>query len=356
MSKSASGKANSGSCSNNKKKYRDADWLREQYVVEEKSTREIAEEFDYGSTTICTWLDKHGIEKRSQGEAISKAKTPDALYTDKDWLQEQYVEKENAMREIANECGVSRSAIRRSLVKNDIETRPPGWNAAEDNYKSGPWDNEEWLFAEYVEKEKATTDIASEHGVSESLINSRLDKFNIPRRNTGSKGAKWHDGKNYTNSDWLQTEYIEKERSGHELAEECGVTPDTIYHWLERHEIQRRDYGYFVGEKHPAWNGGSEGVLYGSGWNESKKTAVRERDNFTCQDPNCSVTQKEYVVEHGQKLDVHHLKKARDVDDPEERNSMENLITLCRACHKKWEKMADAGLIPEMNLTKPKSK
>jgi 5-methylcytosine-specific restriction endonuclease McrA len=60
------------------------------------------------------------------------------------------------------------------------------------------------------------------------------------------------------------------------------------------------------------------------------------------------VTQSEHIDDHDTKLHVHHLKKARNVSDPEKRNAPENLITLCRDCHQKWEKMADAGLVPEL--------
>jgi len=36
-------------------------------------------------------------------------------------------------------------------------------------------------------------------------------------------------------------------------------------------------------------------------------------------------------------------------DDPEERNAAENLITLCRDCHQRWERMAEAGIRPQID-------
>jgi len=87
---------------------------------------------------------------------------------------------------------------------------------------------------------------------------------------------------------------------------------------------------------------------YGPGWNESKRRAVRARDNHCCQD--CGMTQADHSDEHDERLHVHHLIKARDIDDPEERNAMENLITLCRDCHATtWERLSEAGLRPQMS-------
>lgn len=333
---------------NKERKYRDEEWLRKQYVSKEKSTKQIAQEFGYGSTTICDWLKKHGIGVRSHGEAVSKAKTPDGLYTDKEWLKTEYIEKRKSVHQIADECGASRNTITTWLEKLGIGTRDPGWKTAERNQKPGPWDDKEWLQNEYVKKGKAITDIADEHGVSGTLIRSRLDEYGIPRRNMGHKGAKWCEGKKYTDADWLRTEYIEKEQHAYELAKKCDVSADTIYHWLKKRGIDTRGRGNSAGENHPLWKGGHS-VVYGPGWNDSKKHAVRKRDNFTCQDPGCSVTQEENLKKHGQKLDVHHLRKAQDIDDPEQRNAMGNLITLCRACHRRWEKIADAGLVPQID-------
>lgn len=92
-----------------------------------------------------------------------------------------------------------------------------------------------------------------------------------------------------------------------------------------------------VGEDHPRWKGGE--ARYGEGWNPKKKEAVRERDGRECQ--HCGRTEAEHIEEHGAKHTVHHIVPARQFDAPEERNAMENLITLCRGeCHWAWEKMA----------------
>jgi len=77
---------------------------------------------------------------------------------------------------------------------------------------------------------------------------------------------------------------------------------------------------------------------YGEGWSEEKKDRVREDAGYECED--CSLSQSAHIEEFGEQLHVHHIHKAREINDPESRNSTENLVALCRSCHSKWEQMA----------------
>lgn len=96
-----------------------------------------------------------------------------------------------------------------------------------------------------------------------------------------------------------------------------------------------------VGSASPRWKGGE--APYGAGWTRQKRRQVRRRDQYRCQD--CGVTQPEHLDEHNEALHVHHIVPAREFDNPEGRNDRSNLITLCRACHNKWEKFP--GLRPQ---------
>lgn len=85
----------------------------------------------------------------------------------------------------------------------------------------------------------------------------------------------------------------------------------------------------WVGENHPRWvDNGSPS--YGSRWKRIARD-VRERDNYECQ--ACGV--------HRNKLDrnlqVHHIAPLREFDDVEEANDKDNLISLCKPCHTRWE-------------------
>jgi len=50
-------------------KYRDEEWLRDQYHGERLSAGDIADKCDCAKSTILRWLDRHGIEKRDRSEA-----------------------------------------------------------------------------------------------------------------------------------------------------------------------------------------------------------------------------------------------------------------------------------------------
>ncbi len=75
------------------------------------------------------------------------------------------------------------------------------------------------------------------------------------------------------------------------------------------------------GEQSPNRNGGTSFEPYSPEFNKQKKKQVLERDNYTCQDPNCK-----HISD---KLDIHHI------DYDKKNNSPENLITLCASCHTK---------------------
>ena len=86
---------------------------------------------------------------------------------------------------------------------------------------------------------------------------------------------------------------------------------------------------YPRGPDNPVWTGGIwKGIHYGSNWG-AQRTAAKARDNDTCQ--HCNTT----PAICGRPLDVHHIVRLLDFATPEEANVMENLVTLCRQCHKK---------------------
>lgn len=314
-------------------KYKDESWLREQYVDEWRSTRDIAAECDCSKNTIGNWLDKFGIETGGK-----ERQATDERLTDREWLVQQYVEQERTKHELADECGCHVATIERWLSRHEIEKRGVKRQLSDERLA-----DKEWLQHQYTDQRTSTTEIAEKCGVRPCVVYYWLENHDIE---TQKKDILAPDER-LIDPEWLQDQYVGQEKSLPDIAESCSCSTSTVASWLNRHDIETRRPGYsHEGSDHPNWNGGS--YPYGQGWTETKKRAVRERDGFTCQDPNCSVTQREHVDDSGEKLHVHHLRKARDIDDPEKRNAKENLITLCRDCHRRWEKVADAGLVPEV--------
>jgi len=323
-------------------KYHEEEWFREQYVNKEKTTGEIAELCGCSGSTIRKWMKKHGIESRSGGIQVD-----DASYRDEGWLREQYVTQQKTTAGIADECGCSQAVIVKWLRKHGIESRSRGTGD-----KDGKYRDKGWLREKYIQEQMSTLDIAEECGVCTDTIRRWLINNDIPRREAKPRIENIVTDMRLTDSEWLREKYVKEGMTAEEIVEDLNCSTKPVYYWLNKHGIEARSPGDWdipdmpTGKDHPKWNGGP--APYGPGWTRSKKRTVRERDNHTCQDPRCSVTQADHLDKYGRKLDVHHLRKARDVDDAEERNAKENLITLCRDCHRRWEKIADAGLVPQV--------
>lgn len=262
-------------------------------------------------------------------------------YRDEAWMREQYVEKDKFLADIASECDCSLSTVSRWLKNHGIEVRPRGGGKEIQRQRKVPDErltDSEWLHEQYVERKRGTPDIADECGCHHCTVQEWLDRHDIETRDSNLPEYERLD-----DEEWLREQYISRGLSGYDIADEVGCAFRTVYSSLRRKGIET---GYNLGDEHGNWSGGK--ARYGPGWNEEKRSAVRERDDRTCQDPRCSVTQSQHLEEYDQKLHVHHLRKARDVDDPSERNAPDNLITLCLDCHKQWERIAVTGLVPEV--------
>lgn len=114
----------------------------------------------------------------------------------------------------------------------------------------------------------------------------------------------------------------------------CGTS-------LERYpsEVSEDAYGSFcdldcygdwladnvVGDSHHQWEGGT--LAYGDGWWQIRRAAL-ERDEYQCQ--RCGATPDAL----GQNPDVHHRRPVREFDDPRAAHTLDNVVTLCRSCHR----------------------
>ena len=358
-------------------KYRDEEWLREQYKDKKRSTYEIAEECGCWPSTVSKWLKRYGVETRGQNR-----KTPDQLKK-KAWLRKQYLDKEQTQAEIAEQCGCAPPTVSQWLTRHNIKTRSKGARVSDNRLE-----NESWLHTQYVVKKRSPGEIAQECECSLTTVNRWLDLHGLDKNNgsdtatEGLKNEEWlreqYIDKEKTQKEigqkcdrsktavciamrkhgikareqnkpgfaklesesWLREQYVEKNQSVREISEAYNCDVQTVIIHLRKHGIQARD---MMGENNPHWSGGS--YAYGPGWNKNKRCQVRERDGHKCLD--CGMTQTEHKEKYGQKLHVHHLRKARDVDDPEKRNALENLATLCRDCHRRWERIASTGLYPD---------
>lgn len=89
--------------------------------------------------------------------------------------------------------------------------------------------------------------------------------------------------------------------------------------WLSEH---------IVGPNHHQWEGGS--FPYGEGWWSVRRKAL-QRDDYTCQSCNKG---REGM---GRNPDVHHIIPVKEFEVPSDAHTLENVICLCRSCHRRVE-------------------
>lgn len=100
---------------------KDAEWLKTQYLEKELSAGEIGKMLGVSKTPVLYHMHEHNIEPRSIAERNSKGDvTP---LRDADWLHEKYVEGGMSLYEIADDLGVSARSVRNWLDRHGIEIR-----------------------------------------------------------------------------------------------------------------------------------------------------------------------------------------------------------------------------------------
>jgi len=95
------------------------------------------------------------------------------------------------------------------------------------------------------------------------------------------------------------------------------------------------------GEQNPQWEGGRF-EYYGPNWPKQREKAL-ERDEYCCQE--CDMTRDKHYQNYDEDLHIHHKVPRRQIIDGEEptieqfelANSLDNLVTLCKSCHRKLE-------------------
>ncbi|WP_435345510.1 HNH endonuclease [Haloarchaeobius sp. HRN-SO-5] len=92
-----------------------------------------------------------------------------------------------------------------------------------------------------------------------------------------------------------------------------------------------------IGADHHQWEGGV--IRYGQDWYRIRREAL-ERDGYECQ--NCGNDADDL----GRNPDVHHLVRVRDFDDPSDAHRLDNVVTLCRPCHRRVESGDVAAPVP----------
>ena len=115
--------------------------------------------------------------------------------------------------------------------------------------RKGKWQNKQWLHNEYINKEKDAVQIANKLGCSSTTIYHWLRKFNIPRRNTlfnscksGKENPNWKGGRRLRSDGYIFV--LKKE---HPRAYKDGTV---LEHIVIAEETLGRPLKYY-GKRHP---------------------------------------------------------------------------------------------------------
>jgi thymidylate synthase (FAD) len=217
-------------------------------------------------------------------------------YRDRDWLEEQYIQNNLSLSEVAGVAGISRETVKRWLRRYGIR-KPLGvrtrWTFANENKL---YADREWLEEQYVLKGLDQESIARLAGVSKHTIRSWVCKHGL-QKPAGSRSVgrvPWNKGKRY--------------KAG----------------WHHTAEMRRRLSQLKSGEKNPRWRGGitRSAITIRRGVNELRPELLK-RDLYRCR----------LCGSRSRQLDMHHIMPvwARPdlVLDPD------NIATVCRVCHLK---------------------
>jgi transposase len=98
-----------------------------------------------------------------------------------------------------------------------------------------PWMNKEWLYDQYITKNKTSQEIADEYGCKQNTIQQWLRRHNIKKPILTHKRKKKHQYELY---DYLYNRHIELNKTIQEIATENNVSYDTIVYHLKKNNIE----------------------------------------------------------------------------------------------------------------------
>jgi predicted transcriptional regulator len=198
-----------------------AEYLQHEYVEAGRSLNDIGREHGVTGETVRKWLQRYGIERRR----------PEARrdFTDDD-LVRRYVEEGQTIAQIASALGASPTTITKRLDAAGVERR----------HSAPVTITREHLEREYLHRGRTMAEIGNDLGVSATTVRKYLDRYGIAARPKNSQPLL----ERVLSREFLQREYVDGGRTAREVAQEVGVSEQTVLRYLHRHGLPVRAAGF----------------------------------------------------------------------------------------------------------------
>lgn len=334
------------------KPWMDKEWLYNEYVVKDRSTQDIADEYGCKRNTIQCWLAKFKIKKKIT-HRNRKCKYDDEDFFTYDYLYEQYVVNDKSIVQIGKENNISNDTVRRRLEKLGFEIKKKVYRFFDDE------ETVQNVIKLYRDDKISANQIAKMYNTTHNVVLNTLRRNEVEIRDLSLTQLTLYRNEipnEYYDAELLRKWHWDENRSCKEIGELLGLDPGVVRRQMNRLGIRTKNsseckVGLMKGKKHPNWQGGItslyELIREYSYVNLNPK--ILARDNYTCQ---CCGSKEEI-------LHVHHIKHFFDIYNeiinehpdldpsiPEDMLQLydiividdrftdeNNMITLCKDCH-----------------------
>jgi len=210
----------------------DEEYLRREYIEKGKNTPEIAEDLGVSPTPVLGSLHRYGIELRTSAESLAEGNlTP---LTESDWVKQEYVVRERTIYDIGDELEVAPTTVSRYVERHGFETRGNYYTPQNfDHPVRSEWEHEiARLLIQYgVDYEYESKDFVVRYNGGERYF----PDFVTDRYIIEVKGHVRADGSEIEKAEAAMEQYPEKEY----VVIGAQLPCDHHYTFDDRHELRR---------------------------------------------------------------------------------------------------------------------
>jgi len=168
----------------------DKEWLTQKYVEEKLNAREMADLIGCSDKALIRAIKRFKIPTRNHKERIhlwlSKKYPNNTLVEDEEWLRKKYEEEKVSLGKIKQITHTTKARINDNMKKFGIMTRVRqetcylNWYSKNSDLRL--LRDRDWLYDQYINKRKSSTEIAEMIGCTSPTVLRHLRKHNIEVR------------------------------------------------------------------------------------------------------------------------------------------------------------------------------